>query len=180
MDEIVGHSRYHSSAIQRRHTFPRRDLGRSPSRITFSVLLFLVYINDILFMDDCVIFASADSKKHLYSRLQARSNILAGWPEVNCVLFNVKKGKVLPHCATGKPRLLLHDHPIPVKNHVTYLDVKFNVVQGWALPIISKISGTWSDKEAPIQLPENSTLQALLANSANAILRMDPGKDPFL
>jgi len=49
------------------------------------LLLFLVYINevpigddDILFVDDCAIFASAYSKKEFYSRLQARLDLLAG------------------------------------------------------------------------------------------------------
>jgi hypothetical protein len=55
-------------------------------------------------MDDCVIFVSADSKKEVYSLLEARLELLAGWAEDDCVLFNVMKCEVFPHCATSKPK----------------------------------------------------------------------------
>jgi len=74
------------------------------------------------------------SKKELYSRLKACVGFLAGWAEENCVLFNVKKCEVLPHCVIGNSRLLHHDHRIPVKRHVTYFGVKFNETQASRLP----------------------------------------------
>ena len=116
-----------------------------PRGSPFSVFLFQFFINDIplgtqdlLFMDDCVLFADHEAAEGVYTALQSKLDLIEAWARLNRVSFGVHKCWLLPHKRRARPPLSFFGEPIPCRNEVTYVGVKFLAP--------SRIGGPWTLK----------------------------------
>ena len=112
-------------------------LNGIPQGSSLSVLLWLIYINDLddhiedstsnLFVDDTLIWASTPSVALTRRSLQLQASRIIHWAKVNKVLINWKKTQ-FTHAAfhPSDPPLRIGTVVLPPQRSLTYLGVTFN------------------------------------------------------
>jgi ribonuclease HI len=107
-----------------------------PQGSALSVLLWLIYINDLgtrldnersnLYVDDSLIWAAARSKRQTVAALQAQANILADWADENKVKINWDKTQFIYNTSSrSDPALVIRNKTILPKTSLKYLGVDF-------------------------------------------------------
>jgi len=107
-----------------------------PQGSSLSVLLWLIYVNDIplenqttnIFVDDTLIWAEGKDDEEVIQKLQSQTNELITWCEKNQVIINPNKTQLImnryqPHARNSS--IQINNQIIRASQTMRYLGVKF-------------------------------------------------------
>jgi len=90
-------------------------------------------------MNDCALFADTAYPEEVNEALQNKLNLIESWARLSRISLGAHKCFLLPHKLRAKPSLTFFGEPIPCKNEVTYLGVKFRSSARIGLPLSLKL-----------------------------------------
>ena len=104
-----------------------------PQGSALSVLLWLIYVNDIdveesssnIYVDDVIIWASGSTRKSVLRQLQSMASRVVNWSEDNRVKINFDKTHLLINGHDRRCSIAVSDHVLKNQKKVKYLGVDF-------------------------------------------------------
>ena len=104
-----------------------------PQGSALSVLLWLIYVNDIdvdesysnIYVDDVIIWASGSTRKDVLTKLQSMASRVVKWSEDNRVKINFDKTHLLINGHDRRCSITVSDHVLKNQQKVKYLGVEF-------------------------------------------------------